>query len=98
MVVAAMLWGDNWHGKVVCFHSDNEAVVSALHKGHTQDVTLTHLIRCLEFLAAFHGFHFSLVHVPGRLNEAADALSRSNLTLFQSLLPQALQESIIPRQ
>ena len=96
VVVAAMLWGDNWRGKLVCFHSDNEAVVSVLNKGHAQDVTLTHLMQCLAFLAACHGFHFSSVHVPGRLNKAADALSHNNLTLFHSLLPQALQESIIP--
>ena len=76
-----MLWGDNWHGKLVHFHSDNEAVVSVLNKGHAQDVALIHLMRCLAFLAAFHGFHFSSVHVPGRLNEAADALSRPYFTL-----------------
>ena len=81
VVVAAMLWGDNWHGKLVHFHSDNEAVVSVLNKGHAQDVALIHLMRCLAFLAAFHGFHFSSVHVPGRLNEAADALSRPYFTL-----------------
>ena len=96
VVVAATLWGDNWQGKLVCFHSDNKAVVSVLNKGHAQDVALTHLMWCLAFLAAFHGFHFSSVHVPGRLNEAADALSRNNLTLFHSFLPQALLESIIP--
>ena len=96
VVVTAMLCGDNWQGKLVCFHSDNKAVVSILNKGHAQDVALTHLMRCLAFLAAFHGFHFSSIHVPGRLNVAADALSRNNLTLFHSLLPQALQESIIP--
>ena len=45
VVVAAMLWGDNWHGKLVCFHSDNEAVVNVLNKGHTQDVALSHLMR-----------------------------------------------------
>ena len=71
-------------------------MVSVLNEGHTQDVALTHLMRCLAFLAAFHGFHFSSVHVPGRLNKAADALSDNNLTLFHSLLSQALQESIIP--
>ena len=49
MVVAATLWGDNWQGKLVCFHSDNEAVVSVLNKGHAQDIALTHLMRCLAF-------------------------------------------------
>ena len=67
-MIAAMFWGENWHGKLVCFHSYNETVVA-------QDVTLTHLMRCQVFLAAFHGFHFSSVHVPGRLYEAVDAIT-----------------------
>ena len=61
VVVAATLWGDNWQGKLVCFHSDNEAVASVLnkgHKGHAQNVALTHLMQCVAFLAAFHGFYF----------------------------------------
>ena len=52
-------------------------------------------MRCLAFIAAFHGFYFCSVHVPGRLNEAADALSRDDLPLFHFLVPQALQESVI---
>ena len=53
-VVAAMC--DNWHGKLVCFHSDNKAVVSILNKGHAQDVALIHLMWCLAFWQPFMAF------------------------------------------
>ena len=96
VVISAMLWGGTWRSKLVCFHSDNEAVVRILNKGYSSDSSLSHLMRCLAFIAAFHGFHFCSVHVPGRLNEAADALSRDDLPLFHFLVPQALQESVIP--
>ena len=96
VVIAAMLWGSNWRGSMVCFHSDNEAVVKVLSKGSSKDSSLSHLMRCLALLAAFYGFHISAVHVPGSLNEAADALSRNNLRVFRSLYPLALQESPIP--
>ena len=94
VVVAAMLLGDNWHGKLVCFHSDYEAVVGILNKGHTgcridPSDTVSGIFGSLSWLS------LSSVDMPGRLNEVADALSRNNLTLFHFLLPQALQESII---
>ena len=91
VVIAALLWGS-----MVCFHSDNEAMMKVLSKGSSKDLSLSHLMRCLALLAAFHGFHFCAVHVPGRLNEAADVLSRNDLCLFHSLYPQALQGSFIP--
>lgn len=96
VVVAAALWGWQWCGRLVCFHSDNEAVVRAVSKGYSPDQSLIHLLRCLAFFAAYFGFQFSAVHVPGVLNQAADALSRGNIQLFRSLFPQAGVESPIP--
>ena len=33
IVVAAAIWGWQWCGQKVCFHSDNEASVSVVNKG-----------------------------------------------------------------
>ena len=88
IVVAAALWGREWAGGHVCFHSDNEAVVSLIHKRYSKHKLLTHLLRCLFFYASYYTFHYSAVHIPGHLNTAADALSRNNFTLFSSLFPQ----------
>ncbi len=88
IVVAAAVWGHECSGTHVCFHSDNEAVVALISKRYSKHKILTHLLKCLFFYAAYYSFHYPAVHIPGRLNTAADALSRNNFTLFSSLLPQ----------
>ena len=45
-------------------------------------------LRCLYFYAAFYQFSYSAHHLPGVKNVAADALSRDNLLLFNSFVPQ----------
>ena len=47
-----------------------------------------HLLRCFAFFVAFFKFNYSTQHVPRVLNTAANALSRDDLTLFFSLVPQ----------
>ena len=49
------------------------------------------LLRTLFFIAARNNFTVSLVHLPGRLNCIADALSRNQMSRFFSLAPQANQ-------
>ena len=80
--------GRAWEGRHVCFHSDNLAVVMVLTKRSAKDRHLLALLRCLFFLASFHKFQYSAVHVPGVYNTAADALSRSSITDFSPFVPQ----------
>ena len=94
VVVAAALWGGLWQGHHIRFHSDNMAVVSVLNTKTSKAPQLMHLLRCFSFYCAFYCFHVSCMHVPGAMNTAADALSRNNLPLFSSLVPQARQYSI----
>ena len=47
-IMVAAAWGWQWQG--VCFHSDNECVVSVVNKGSSSDSALSHLMRCLSFL------------------------------------------------
>ena len=54
-----------------------------------------HLVRCLVFYAASCGFEFIAEHVPRVDNTAADAISRNNIPLFHSLVPQ-LSHVIVP--
>ena len=93
-VIAAALWGQNWRRIVVCFRSDNMAVVNLL-KCHTlKDQLLMHLLRCLAFYAAFYGFEFVAEHMAGVNNTAADAISCNNIPLFVSLCPQTPQVTV----
>jgi hypothetical protein len=48
-------------------------------------------LKTLFFIAAQHSFTVSLVHLPGRLNCIADALSRKQISRFFSLAPQTNQ-------
>ena len=88
VVVAAALWGRAWEGRHVCFHSDNMAVVQILTKRSAKDLHLLALLRCLFFLASFYKFQYSAVHIPGVLNTAADALSRTPIIDFSPFVPQ----------
>lgn len=96
IAVAAGLWGRSWTGRHVCFHSDNMAVVAILNKRTARTPTLMHLLRCFSFYAAYFRFHFTVKHVPGLLNTAADAISRNHLSLFASLVPQAPRFTLPP--
>ena len=96
IVLAASLWGPYWHREGVCFRSDNMAVVDVLCSRTARDPLLMHLLRCLVFYAAIYQFDFRAEHLPGSHNMAADALSRNNLTLFSSLVPQ-MQQVAIPQ-
>ena len=88
IVVAAAMWGRSWHQHRVFFHSDNAAVVAIIQKRSAKQPAMLHLLRCLYFYAAFYQFSYSAHHVPGVTNVAADALSRNNMSLFNSLVPQ----------
>ena len=96
VVVAVAIWGRTWQRTRINFHSDNTAVVAVLHKCSSRHSPLMHLLWCLYFYAAYYKFEFVAHHVPGATNTAAYAISRNNLSLYFSLVPQALQE-IIPQ-
>ena len=89
IIVACFLWGYQWAGEHVGIGCDNEAVVHVLGKRSCKDECLMHLLRCLFFIEAHFGFSISAVHIPGRHNQLADALSRNNTFLFLSKVPEA---------
>ncbi len=83
IVVAAAIWGKGWRQTQVCFHTDNMAVVAMLQNKSARDQVARHLLRCLYFYSSL-----SRTRAWG-INLVADALSRDNVSLFSSLLPQA---------
>ena len=89
VVIAGAIWGQHWSHRRVCFKSDNMGVVDLLRSRSSADKLLMHLLRCLIFYSAFYRFQFIAEHIPGVLNTAADALSRNNISLFYSLVPQS---------
>ena len=94
IVVAAAIWGLHWSGCHVCFHCDNDVVVIVIQNRNAHESLLVQLLRCLFFYASRFQFHFSASHIPGAHNVIADAISRDNISLLFSLVPQAQQTSM----
>jgi hypothetical protein len=88
VVLAAALWGPQWTRQRISFRSDNMAVVELLKSYTSHDPLLMHMLRCLAFYSAYYRFQITAEHIPGVLNTAADAISRNNMSLFHSFVPQ----------
>ena len=91
VVIAAAIWGPHWKGKSIRVLSDNTAAVAAINNQSSRVQEMGHLLRCLVFIAARFSLRVTATHIPGIHNSIADALSRNNLALFHSLLPQAIK-------
>ena len=99
IVIAAHIWGNSWEGKLVCFRSDNEAVVSIVNTRTSRVPCIMKLVRSLLMCAARFGFSFNAQHIPGLQNQIADALSQFNWQEFRHRAPEAnLSPSPIPHQ
>ena len=89
IVAAAHTWGQRLAGRRIRFHCDNLAVVHAWNGQSSRDTAIMILLRELFYVAARNTFTVQLVHVPGKHNSLADALSRDMLSRFFTLAPQA---------
>jgi len=98
VVIAVAVWGQKWKGESLLVRSDNMATVSIINSGTSHNREAMHLTRSLAFIAAKFQLTLSAEHAPGDQNTLADALSRNNLPLFYSLLPQAQKhQSQVPK-
>lgn len=108
IILARVLWGIEWHNKLILVHCDNQAVVEVVNRGYSKDSTLMQMLRCIFFVAALFEFTIRAVHIPWDQNTAADAISRNNRSLFflqvpatnpfPTPVPQTLIELVILQQ
>jgi hypothetical protein len=77
IIIALKLWGNQWVGKNVLIQSDNAACVSVLNSGRARDSVMQICAREAMFVAASYDFTIFASHNPGRSNQTADILSRS---------------------
>lgn len=96
IVSAAVLWGPQWSRQRIIFCCDNEALVFILNKRRSSDSTIMLLIRRLTLLSLQHHVHIMATHIPGSVNNIADALSRHQWSRFRSLAPKADLHPCIP--
>jgi len=99
MVLSCLLWGKQWTGMAVRCYCDNTAAVEVLNGGYSKDEMMMHLVRCLFFISEHFRFVVEAVHLPGKLNEVADALSPNYMLQFSQVMPEAdPQPTPIPDQ
>ena len=91
IVAAAQLWGHLWSKKSILFYCDNSTTVHIINKGRTSSALIMQLLRRLVWISVSNNFLIQACHLPGIFNNAADALSRLQISKFHSLLPSALQ-------
>ena len=91
IVIAGLMWGKQWAGKIVQFKCDNDAVVKILNKLYSDNACLIGYLQCLVFCAAKYGFWFTADHIAGRTNTLADAISRNKVAFFLSQAPSTMK-------
>ena len=65
--------------KRIIIHCDNQAVVIVINSGKTRDPILAAITRNIAMIRATQDINLKLVHIPGKHNTIADALSRINM-------------------
>ena len=79
ILVAIRVWCQYWANKRIIIKCDNQAVVSVLNSGKTQDMTLAAIARNVKMEAAKHDIDLQVIHISG-VDNNADALSRWQIT------------------
>ena len=74
--VALSTWAPLLANHTIILHSDNTAVVHVLNSRTAKDAQLLHLIRKITLISLSHNVNYRAVHIPGKSNLLADALSR----------------------
>ena len=87
VVLGCAVWGPRWFGARVTVHCDNEAAVTVLNSGYSQDPQIMHMLRCLFFIKAHFQIELRVAHIRGAVNVVADAISRDNLGILFSQVP-----------
>ena len=79
ILVALKVWHSQWAGLKVQIKCDNQAVVSVLNLGRPRDPVLAEYTRNIFLWTSTFNIDLKVVHVPGKLNDVADLLSRFGL-------------------
>ena len=76
MLLALRVWGHMWQHKKIMFKIDNLAVVTVCNTGYTRCKHLAAIIRNIWLVTATWDIEIKVTHIPGKLNNIADLLSR----------------------
>ena len=103
-VIAVHIWGHIMADKRIIFFYDNAAVVDIINNQTSKHQgIMVLLLRDLVLSCLRHNILFQARHIPGLINSSADYISRSQVTKFKELSPEADQfptpipENLLPK-
>ena len=97
IVIAAILWGKNWQGRSVRFHSDNSAVVALLNSGSVRDDSNASNV-VLNICGCIFQLHFLVgTYSGGRERSGRRSLSEQGSIISLSL-PSGTETTLISTQ
>ena len=73
---------DQWSGKKLLFHCDNQAVVDIWASGTSRDPLIMQLVHSTFFNTATNHYTVLVTHIVGTNNSIADSLSRLQISRF----------------
>ena len=76
IVLAALRWRYKWQDHHIIVHTDSTVTQGIINKGSARNMTCLFLLQLLGSLAIDFNFTISAVHIPGKINELADTISR----------------------
>lgn len=94
IVIACLLWADQWTRKNILVFCDNEATVNIINKGRSSVPFINRFIRRLTWISVMNNFTIKATHIPGLDNKIADSLSRFNFQEFRRLCPEAVSSRL----
>ena len=87
IVIALHIWGDQLADKCVTFVTDNAALVDIINKQTSKHKIVMILIRDMVLTTLKFNIFFTARHLPGKLNERADLISRFQIERFKAISP-----------
>ena len=94
IVVAVVLWGTLLKGKRIILRSDNDSVVAIVNSKTSRCPSIMKLVRFFVLQGLKLNLAFRAKHIPGKMNDIADALSRFQMSRFKKLAPAASKEGL----
>ena len=73
--IALNLWRHELQGRTIVIHCVNMAVVNSISSGRSWDSFLGSVARNIWLITATHHIELTVIHIPGKKNISADALS-----------------------
>ena len=76
ILIAVRRWGPRWLNKRVCVETDNTQTMAFINNGTCKNPIAISWLREIFWISVRYNFHLRSRHLPGKLNQHADRLSR----------------------